>query len=104
MEILSAKDLSFTYAGAASSVLDSVSFSVADGAFVLLYGASGSGKTTLLRLLKNEIALKGRRTGTLNFCGNPIAELPYEQSVKEIGFTAQNPDTQQVSEYVQKSA
>lgn len=100
MEILSAKDLIFTYAGAASSVLDSVSFSVADGAFVLLYGASGSGKTTLLRLLKNEIAPKGRRTGTLNFCGNPIAELPYEQSVKEIGFTAQNPDTQQVSEYV----
>lgn len=100
MEILSAKDLTFTYAGAASSVLDSVSFSVADGAFVLLYGASGSGKTTLLRLLKNEIAPKGRRTGTLNFCGNPIAELPYEQSVKEIGFTAQNPDTQQVSEYV----
>lgn len=100
MEILGAKDLTFTYAGAASSVLDSVSFSVADGAFVLLYGASGSGKTTLLRLLKNEIAPKGRRTGTLNFCGNPIAELPYEQSVKEIGFTAQNPDTQQVSEYV----
>lgn len=100
MEILSAKDLTFTYAGVSSSVLDSISFSVADGAFVLLYGASGSGKTTLLRLLKNEIAPKGRRTGTLNFCGNPIAELPYEQSVKEIGFTAQNPDTQQVSEYV----
>lgn len=100
MEILSAKDLTFTYAGAKSPVLDSVSFSIDAGAFVLLYGASGSGKTTLLRLLKNEIAPKGERTGILDFCGTPITELPYAQSVKEIGFTAQNPDTQQVSEYV----
>lgn len=100
MEILSAKDLTFTYAGAKTPVLDSVSFSIESGAFVLLYGASGSGKTTLLRLLKTEIAPKGRRTGALYFCGKPIAELPYEQSVREFGFTAQNPDTQQVSEYV----
>lgn len=100
MEILTAKDLTFTYAGAKSTVLDSVSFSVEAGAFVLLYGASGSGKTTLLRLLKPEIAPKGRLTGALNFCGNPIADLSYAESVKEISFTAQNPDTQQVSEYV----
>lgn len=100
MEILTAKDLTFTYAGAKSTVLDSVSFSVEAGAFVLLYGASGSGKTTLLRLLKPEIAPKGTRKGALRFCEKPIAEMSYAQSVKEIAFTAQNPDTQQVSEYV----
>lgn len=100
MEILSAKDLTFTYAGESIPVLQSVSFSAQTGDFVLLYGASGSGKTTLLRLLKPEIAPKGTRAGVLYFCGNPIENLPYAQSVKEIGFTAQNPDTQQVSEYV----
>ncbi len=100
MEIFSAKDLTFTYTGAEAPVLNGVSFSVESGAFVLLYGASGCGKTTLLRLLKNEIAPKGRRTGQLNFDGRPISEMPYEDSVKNISFTAQNPDTQQVSEYV----
>lgn len=100
MEILCAKDLTFTYAGEKAPVLHSCSFCVESGEFVLLYGASGSGKTTLLRLLKPEIAPKGTRKGALHFCEKPIAELPYAQSVKEIAFTAQNPDTQQVSEYV----
>lgn len=100
MEILCAKDLTFTYAGENVPVLHSCSFCVESGEFVLLYGASGSGKTTLLRLLKPEIAPKGTRKGALHFCEKPIAELPYAQSVKEIAFTAQNPDTQQVSEYV----
>lgn len=100
MEILSAKDLTFTYAGAQSPVLESVSFSIAAGDFVLLCGASGSGKTTLLRLFKHEIAPKGERKGTVYFGKTPITDLPYTQSVKEIGFTSQNPDTQQVSEYV----
>ncbi len=100
MEACSAKNLTFTYAGEKDPALENVSFSVEEGAFVLLCGKSGSGKTTLLRLLKNEIAPKGTRSGSLLYRGNPVEALSYETSVREIGFTAQNPDTQQVSEYV----
>lgn len=100
MEIYRAKDLNFTYAGAEAPALHNINFSVDEGDFVLLYGASGSGKTTLLRLLKQEIAPAGRLFGELSYMGAPLRELPYEQSVAEIGYTAQNPDTQQVSEFV----
>ena len=100
MEVYTAKDLTFTYKGEQTPVLQNVSFSVPENAFVLLYGASGSGKTTLLRLLKSELAPKGTCKGELLYNEKPLSALPYETSVREIAFTAQNPDTQQVSDYV----
>lgn len=100
MEVFTAKDLTFTYAGARTTTLQKLSFSVPENAFVLLYGASGSGKTTLLRLLKPELAPKGNRQGEILYRGNPLSLVPYETSVREIAYTAQNPDTQQVSDYV----
>lgn len=100
MEILAAKDLTFTYAGAQTPTLENISFSVPENAFALLYGASGSGKTTLLRLLKPELAPKGECKGEILYSGNLLSELPCETSVREIAYTAQNPDTQQVSDYV----
>lgn len=100
MEVYRAKNLNFTYAGAETPALHNINFSVDEGDFVLLYGASGSGKTTLLRLLKQEIAPAGHLFGELSYMGAPLRELPYEQSVAQIGYTAQNPDTQQVSEFV----
>lgn len=100
MEICCAKHVKFTYAGAEKPVLSDVSFSIEENAFVLLCGDSGSGKTTLLRLLKNEIAPNGDRQGELLYREKPVTELDYAASVREIGYTAQNPDTQQVSEYV----
>lgn len=100
MEVYTAKDLTFTYKGEQTPVLQNVSFSVPENAFVLLCGASGSGKTTLLRLLKSELAPKGTCKGELLYNEKPLSALPYETSVREIAFTAQNPDTQQVSDYV----
>lgn len=100
MEVYAAKDLTFTYAGAQTSTLQNISFSVPENAFLLLYGTSGSGKTTLLRLLKSECTPKGKRQGEILYRGKPLSDLPYETSVREIAYTAQNPDTQQVSDYV----
>lgn len=100
MEVYSAKDLTFTYTGVQAPTLQNISFSVPENAFLLLYGTSGSGKTTLLRLLKSECTPKGNRQGKILYRGNPLSDLPYETSVREIAYTAQNPDTQQVSDYV----
>ncbi|MDO4153592.1 MAG: ATP-binding cassette domain-containing protein [Clostridia bacterium] len=100
MEVFTAKDLTFTYAGTQTPTLQNISFSVPENAFVLLYGASGSGKTTLLRLLKSELTPKGNRQGELLYREKPLSDLPQDISIREIAYTAQNPDTQQVSDYV----
>ena len=56
MEILSVKNLNFTYPEAKEKSLSDVSFCVNSGDIVLLCGENGSGKTTLLKMLKKEVA------------------------------------------------
>ncbi|HEY0726967.1 MAG TPA: ATP-binding cassette domain-containing protein, partial [Pyrinomonadaceae bacterium] len=44
-----------------TSVLENISFDVAEGEVLVLLGASGSGKTTILRIIAGlEMPLKGR--------------------------------------------
>lgn len=100
MEVYTAKNLSFTYKGTEKKALKNLNFSLEEGDFLLLFGASGSGKTTLLRLLKKELMPNGKTEGELLYKGKAVSTLSDDVSVREIGYTAQNPDTQSVSEYV----
>ena len=93
MDILQIKDLSFCYPGAQKNAVESVSFSVRTGEFVVVCGESGCGKTTLLRLLKPELAPAGELTGTVTFSGG-------ERTPEEIGYVLQNPDSQIVTDKV----
>jgi NitT/TauT family transport system ATP-binding protein len=54
----------------ALTVLDPISFTVADGEFVCLLGPSGSGKSTLLRIIGGLLPPDG---GTLHFDGQPLS-------------------------------
>lgn len=96
MEILQVKNLNFSYPNTQKSALNDVSFSIKKGSFSLLIGESGCGKTTLLRLLKEEIAPHGEKTGEILFCGNDISSAGFEN----IGFVGQNPDEQIVTDKV----
>ena len=49
--MLHAKDISYTFAGADSAVLDAISMDASKGEVVEIVGPSGAGKTTLLRAL-----------------------------------------------------
>jgi len=73
-----------------------VRFTVDSGEFVVLCGATGSGKSTLLRRFKREIAPSGSEIGEITFLGKPIAEVAPEK----IGFVAQRPDEQIVTDKV----
>lgn len=98
MEIITAENLSFTYASESKKVLDGINFKVNSGEFVLICGRSGCGKTTLLRCLKPNIAPKGQREGRVLFCGE---EHPDEKAlVSDIGFVFQNPEEQIVCDSV----
>ena len=63
MEILSVKNLSFTYPEAKEKSLSDVSFCVNSGDIIFLCGENGSGKTTLLKMLKKELSPFGKMTG-----------------------------------------
>lgn len=89
MEILNIENLTFKYPASESNAVDGVSFSVSEGDFTLLCGGSGSGKTTLLKLLKEEIAPYGEKSGSVTFAPNV-----------KVGIVMQDVENQIVSDTV----
>ncbi len=100
MEIFTVKNLNFSYPNSETPVLNSCSFSVNKGEFVLLCGMNGCGKTTLLRLLKPEISPFGDLSGDILFNGSPLSGLSLRESAEKIGFVMQNPNSQVVTDSV----
>ncbi|MDD7594837.1 MAG: ATP-binding cassette domain-containing protein [Clostridiales bacterium] len=98
--MLAVKDLSFSYAGSDSAALSGVSFSVERGDFLAVCGATGSGKSTLLRLIKRELAPRGKAEGEILFCGKPLCELDDRKAAQKIGYVAQRPEEQIVTDRV----
>ncbi len=96
MEILTVKNLSFTYPLCESPALNDVSFGIENGEIAVLCGATGSGKSTLLKLLKREIAPKGSVKGKIFFNGENSERAESER----IGFVMQCPDEQIVTDKV----
>ena len=68
---VSVRDLSKSFRK--TSVLENISFDVAEGESLVLLGASGSGKTTILRIIAG---LETPNTGRIAFHGQDVTELP----------------------------
>ncbi|MBQ9673401.1 MAG: energy-coupling factor ABC transporter ATP-binding protein [Ruminococcus sp.] len=100
MEILSVKNLSFTYPECTERALNNINLTVKEGEFVVLCGASGSGKTTLLRMFKKELVPHGDRSGEVLFKNTEVTEISDRQSAEKIGFVFQKPDQQIVTDKV----
>lgn len=100
MEILSIKDLTFSYPNKENFALQNVNLSINSGDFVVVCGQSGSGKTTLLRMLKKEIAPHGEKQGAVYYKGEDVEKLDDKISAQKIGFVFQKPDQQIVTDKV----
>ena len=100
MALLDIKDLSFAYPGSAAMALDHINLSIERGELITLLGPTGSGKTTLLRLLKPELRQNGSLQGTISFDGADIDALTQAASAARIGYVAQNPEEQIVTDKV----
>lgn len=100
MEILSIKDLTFSYPNKENFALQNVNLSINSGDFVVVCGQSGSGKTTLLRMLKKEIAPHGEKKGAVYYKGEDVEKLDDKISAQKIGFVFQKPDQQIVTDKV----
>lgn len=97
MALLAVKNLNFHIDE--QPILREVSFSLEEGEFAVLTGPTGSGKSTLLRLIKKEIAPKGRKLGTIEVFGKRLSEISPEESLK-IGYVMQRPENQIVTDKV----
>lgn len=98
-------DLTFAYPlsgteNVGNTVLSHISVTIPDGAFVTLYGKNGSGKSTLLRLIKREIAPLGFSSGEILLDGTPTDTLSDRDSACRIGYVAQQPEEQIVTDRV----
>lgn len=100
MEILSIKNLSFTYSDRTEKAIDDLSLSVQKGDFTIICGRSGCGKTTLLRLIKKELAPNGSLTGDIFYKGKRLSDMSDRDSAQKIGFVLQDPEKQIVTDRV----
>ena len=79
-------------------VLNGVSLTIEQGAFVSLLGANGSGKSTLSRLI-NGLLLPS--SGSVTVLGKSTSEKSNLFEIrKSVGMVFQNPDNQQVASLV----
>lgn len=100
MEILTVKNLTFTYPETNAPAIDNLSLSIRAGDFFVLCGQSGCGKSTLLRHLKPQLAPHGTLEGEILFDGAPLSNMTERDSASEIGFVLQSPDNQIVTDKV----
>ena len=100
MEILTLKNLTFSYPGQTRRVLDGVTLSVNEGEFCVLAGSTGGGKSTLLRLCKPSLAPQGALSGEILYKQAPLDSLPARKTAAQIGFVCQMPEQQIVCDKV----
>ncbi|MCF3943805.1 ABC transporter ATP-binding protein [Oceanobacillus alkalisoli] len=94
MELLSTRNLNFTYPNSSEQALTDINFTVHEGDFVVICGPSGSGKSTLIRLMKQELNLHGTRSGEIYYQETPLEEHNPITLAKDIGMVFQDPENQ----------
>lgn len=82
------KDVSFSYPGAESPVLDSISFTARPGKTTAIIGSTGSGKTTLINLIPR---LYDATSGQVLIDGVPVDELSRASLTQAVGLVPQKP-------------
>jgi ABC-type multidrug transport system fused ATPase/permease subunit len=85
--IVRAENLSFSYPGRDSAILEGVSFEVKQGEKVAVVGPSGSGKSTLAKLL---VGLYEGYTGSLKVMGVEVKERDLKALRNRLAFMAQD--------------
>ena len=100
MELLQIENLTFSYPDGEKPALRDVSFGLPEGSFTILCGPSGCGKSTLLKLLKKEISPYGQLSGERLYQGKRYEDTGARVSGSQIGYLAQDPDSQIVMDAV----
>ena len=93
-------NLSFTYSGKTTPVLQDISLKIEEGDFVCICGSTGCGKTTLLKMFKPSISPKGQKSGSILLNDKNVNEYSKREEAELISYVKQYPDNQIVTDYV----
>ncbi len=96
--------LSFTYTGSETKVLDDITAVIPKGAFFGLVGPSGCGKTTLARCLNGLIPHfhPGKIEGSVLIQGLDTQEHHAHELAQKVGLVFQNPENQLIAPTVER--
>lgn len=96
MEMITAKEYSFTYAGAGAAAVQDLSFEVHAGELILVAGDSGCGKSTFLKSLNGLIPeiVEGKLEGARFLGSDDMAPMPIYDISRRVGSVFQNPRSQ----------
>ncbi|MEM2577232.1 MAG: ABC transporter ATP-binding protein, partial [Candidatus Bathyarchaeia archaeon] len=95
-QVISIRNLTFTYAGLNKPSIKNVNLNIFQGEFIVLTGPSGCGKTTLCRCLNGLIPnfYPGEMKGEVYVCGLNTREHSTSELASHVGFVFQNPENQ----------
>ena len=98
--MINIQNLSYTYPGSSSPVLNNISLTIPPGQFVAIMGANGSGKSTLLRCLNGLIQ---PNQGQVSIDGLSVQEPQNLPEIRQkVGMVFQNPDDQIIASTVER--
>lgn len=94
--MLSVRELTFTYAGAARPALENVDLHVPQGQVCALVGANGAGKSTLCFALSGFVPhfFGGLYHGAVEVAGQPVEHVTTGELAGVVGLVFQNPFNQ----------
>ena len=96
-EVVSAKDVSFSYSKKGECVLKNIDLSIREGEVVALMGSNGSGKTTLLLHLA---AILKPSSGRIEVFNADTCKISPYSLASQVGVVFQNPDLMLLSDTV----
>jgi energy-coupling factor transport system ATP-binding protein len=88
-EMLTVKDLSFTYEKAEKKTLRDISISIKRGEMVAIVGTNGAGKSTFSKVI---CGMEKENAGEILFCGKNFADLSIKERAEHVGYVMQNPN------------
>lgn len=84
-------EASYKYPEGAHTVVDRVSFSIAEGELTALVGQNGAGKTTIAKLM---VGLLKPQSGEISLFGESIVSKKISDIARQVGYVFQYPDYQ----------
>ena len=104
LDVISTKNLTYTYPGASKPSIQDVSITIDKGDFVILTGPSGCGKTTLCRCFNGLIPhfYNGSLEGEITVANLSVVNHKIYELAQHVGLVFQNPENQLFALSVEK--